>query len=314
MSDPLISICIPTYNRPELLKKLLDSIQQQTFKNFEIIINDNSSTKEVELLINSYKNSLPVSYQRNQPSVSAGENCIKVMQRATGEWIKMMHDDDWFDSKDALQLFADAALYSGKDFIFCGSTQVWLDSDKKQKDILTPDRKLMLDTSIFSLFYLNVIGHPSVAMHRKDTSIQYDPKFNWVLDIDFYTRYLLSHPGYYYISQTAVNIGKNITQETHKYYKNIRVELPEHFFLLAKYPQDLCLKDEYVFHVIWNMLRRYKIKSIDQIYASGYKGIMPSKVEEIITFQKYIPRIILKQTPWSKKLMKICFNKLSLKN
>jgi hypothetical protein len=65
---------------------------------------------------------------------------------------QMMHDDDWFDSKDALQLFADAALYSGKDFIFCGSTQVWLDSDKKQKDILTPDRKT--DVGYINIFFI----------------------------------------------------------------------------------------------------------------------------------------------------------------
>jgi len=310
MIDPFISICIPTYNRPELLRTLLDSLQEQTFRNFEVIVNDNSSTDEVETLINSYKGSLPVSYERNRPSVSAGQNCIKIMQRAHGQWIKIMHDDDWFDSKDALQLFADAALHSGKDFIFSASTQVWLDSGKKQDDILTPERKFMLDSSVFSLFYLNVIGHPSVAMHKKDPSIQYDSTFNWVLDIDFYTRYLLAHPGYYYIPQKLVNIGKNSTQETHKYYKNINVELPEHFFLLAKYPPDLCLNDEYVFHVIWNMLRRYKIRGVEQIYAAGYKGLMPAKIEEIILFQKYIPGIVLKQTPWSKKLMKICYKKI----
>src|SRR5690242_21670698 len=108
MIDPLISICIPTYNRPELLRTLLDSIQKQTFKNFEIIVNDNSPHDEVETLINSYKDVLPVCYVRNQPPVTAGKNCIKIMQRANGQWVKIMHDDDWFDSKDALQLFADA--------------------------------------------------------------------------------------------------------------------------------------------------------------------------------------------------------------
>ncbi|HEV8286300.1 MAG TPA: glycosyltransferase [Chitinophagaceae bacterium] len=312
MNKPFISICIPTYNRAHLLKKLLDSIQGQRFKDYEIIINDNSPNAEVETLVSSYAHELPISFQRNQPAVSAGNNCIRVMQRANADWIKIMHDDDWFDSENALQLFADAALHSGKDFIFCASTQVWLDSDKKQEDILTPERKHMLDSSVFSLFYLNVIGHPSVAMHRKDSSIQYDSNFNWVLDIDFYVRYLTAHTGYHYLPQKLVNIGKGSTQESNKYYKNIKVELPEHFFLFSKYPQDLCLKDEYVFHVLWNMLKRYKVKNVAQIRAAGYNGILPAKIEEIINCQKYIPRIILKQTPWSKKLMTRCFNKLSI--
>jgi glycosyltransferase involved in cell wall biosynthesis len=312
MSKPLISICIPTSRRTDLLKTLLDSIKLQTFTNFEILINDNSPDNSVEELVNSYLNELPIFYVRNEPVVSAAKNFVKVMQRANAEWIKIMHDDDWFSSENALQLFADAALHSGKDFIFCASNQVWLDSGRTENDLLTPEKKQMLDNSIFCLFYLNVIGHPSVAMHKKDTAIEYDTNFNWVLDIDFYMRYLQAHPGYHYLSQRLVNIGKGSTQETNKYYKNIRVELPEYFFLLAKYPPDLCLKDEYVFHLLWNMLKRYKIKHVDQIYAAGYKGVMPAKIEKIIAFQKYIPRIIIKQTPWSKRLMKRCFNRLAI--
>jgi glycosyltransferase involved in cell wall biosynthesis len=267
----------------------------------------------VEILVKSYLPDLTVLYKRNEPAVSAGVNCIKVMQRATGDWVKVMHDDDWFATSDALQLFADAALHSGKDFIFCSSKQVWLDNDKTQDDILTPEKKQMLDNSHFCLFYLNVIGHPSVVMHKRDSSVQYDSNFNWVLDIDYYMRYFNAHPGYHYIPQQLVNIGKGATQESNKYYKNINVELPEYFFLLSKYEPELCLKNEYVFHLIWNMLKRYRIKRVEQIYKAGYKGVMPSCIDEIIAFQKYIPRIIIKQTPWSKRLMKKCFKKITRK-
>jgi len=312
MNKPFISICIPTYKRADLLKKLLDSIKIQTFKDFEIIINDNSPDKTVEDLVNSYVNALPISYERNQPAGSAGENSIKVMQRANADWIKIMHDDDWFASPEALQLFADAALHSGKDFIFSANTQVYLDSGRTEADELTPGKKQMLDDSAFCLFYLNVIGHPSVAMQKKDSNIQYDPNFNWVLDIDYYMRYLMAHPGYHYIPQKLINIGKSPAQETYKYYKNIKVELPEYFFLLSKYEPGLLLKNEHVFHLVWNMLKRYRIKHVDQIYAAGYKGVMPARINEIIAFQKYIPRIIIKQTPWSKKLMKMCFKKVTM--
>src|SRR2546423_15037027 len=145
MSKPFISICIPTYKRPELLKKLLDSINIQTFKNYEIIINDNSPDDSVEKLVRSYQDILSLSYKKNQPSVSAVENCIKIIQRANAEWVKIMHDDDWFASEDALQVFADAAEGSAKGFIFCASNQVWLDSGKQEEDVLTPKEKQMLD-------------------------------------------------------------------------------------------------------------------------------------------------------------------------
>lgn len=310
MSNPLISICIPTYKRTDLLAKLLDSIKIQTFTDFEILINDNSPDESVEQLVKTYSNELPISYERNQPSTNAANNCIKVMQRANGEWIKVMHDDDWFAAPNALQFFADAAKSSGKDFIFSASNQVWLEGEKKPElDSLTAEKKVMLDDSFFCLFYLNVIGHPSVEMHKKDLSITYDSSFNWVLDIDFYMRYFSKHPGYHYIPEALVNIGKGATQESNKYYKNINVELPEYFRLLAKYDTGLAARDRHVFHLVWNMVKRYKIKTPDQIYAVGYKGPMPDRIDDIIAFQKKIPRIILKQTPWSKKLMNKCFDK-----
>src|SRR5436190_19460473 len=101
------------------------------------------------------------------------------MRRANAPWIKVIHDDDWFDTPDALQKFADAALHSGKDFIFCTSNNVYLDTNKTEQELLTAERKKMLDDSFFSLIYLNVIGHPSVVMHKKDTAIEYDKQFNW---------------------------------------------------------------------------------------------------------------------------------------
>ncbi len=311
MSQPFISICIPTYKRADLLKKLLDSIIAQSFKNYEVLINDNSPDDSVSNLVATYADKLSISYQKNEPALSAVENCNKVMARANAPWIKIIHDDDWFEGADALQLFADAAEQSGKDFIFSASNQVYLETGVIEEEFLKDDRKEMLDDSILSLIYLNVIGHPSVVMHKKDTALAYDKQFNWVLDIDFYIRYLQKHNGFHYIPKALVNIGKGSTQESYKYYKNFQVEIPEYFTLLTKFDSDLLLKNQYVFHLVWNMLKRFKIKGIGDIRKTGYNGAIPDKVQEIINYQKKIPNIILKQTPWSKKLMKRCFKKLT---
>jgi glycosyltransferase involved in cell wall biosynthesis len=311
MHTAFISICIPTYKRADLLKKLLDSIRIQTFTDFEILINDNSPDDTVKDLVATYTASLPIAYQKNEPAISATENCNKVIARANAGWIKIMHDDDWFATGDALQQFADAAKNNQKDFIFCGCNQVYLETGKIEAGNLTDERKKMLDDSFYSLIYLNVIGHPSAVMHKKDSSLLYDPQFNWVLDIDFYLRYLNAHGGYYYIPQALVNIGKGSTQESYKYYRNIKVEIPEYFTLLTKYESDLLLKSMYVFHLVWNMLKRFKIKSVSDLQRTGYQGKLPDKVEAIIQYQQKIPHIILKQPRWSKKFMERCYRRLS---
>ena len=46
---PLVSVGIPTYNRPKGLKRLLKQIQNQTYKNIEIIVSDNCSENEKKL-------------------------------------------------------------------------------------------------------------------------------------------------------------------------------------------------------------------------------------------------------------------------
>lgn len=310
MNSPFISICIPAYNRTRLLKKLLDSIRIQNFTGYEVLINDDSRGNEVAELLLQYAD-LPVSYVKNETAAGAVANCIKVMRRARAPWIKVMHDDDWFATADALQQFAEAASECGKDFIFCASNQVQLNTGETEKEELVDERKKMLDDSLFSLFYLNVIGHPSVVLHKNDPTIEYDPEFNWVLDIDFYMRYLQQHGTYHYIESALVNIGNGDAQESAKYYKNFKVEIPEYFTLLCKYNSSLLLQNRYVFHLVWNMLKRFKIKSIDDIRATGYTGTLPDKVEDIIRYQKKIPAIILKQPPWSKKLMLRCFKRLA---
>jgi glycosyltransferase involved in cell wall biosynthesis len=311
MDSPFISICIPTYQRPELLKKLLDSIRSQSFTNYEVLINDNSPDDAVERLVARYQDSLPISYERNSPAITATENCNKVMIRARAAWIKVMHDDDWFAGNDALEKFAEAARHAERDLIFCASNQVYLETGKMEGERLDAERKQMLDDSYFSLFYLNVIGHPSVVMHRKDSGIQYDPAFNWVLDIDYYVRYLNKHKGYHYIDEALVNIGKGPGQESFRYYKNKLVEIPEYFSMLTKYSSGLLLQNIYVFHLVWNMLVRYRIKKLAGIHALGYTGVMPDRVEEIIKYQGNIPHIVLKQPKWSKVFMKKCFKKMT---
>ena len=312
MQGPFISICIPTYKRAGLFIKLLESIAIQSFKDFEIIVTDNSDDDTVQMVAENFQEILPLQYIRNIPAVTAAQNSNKAMSLAKAPWVKLMHDDDWFSSANALQLFAHAAQHSGKDFIFCASNQVYMDSHISETEKLEGRRLEMFTDSYFSLFYLNLIGHPSVVMHKKDDAILYDEQFNWVQDIDFYLRYHTAHGAFEYLPEALVNIGKSSAQDSHKYYKNPLVELPEYFRLLEKYYVDLPLKNKYVFHLVWNMIKRYKIKNIGGIRALGFTGVIPGGTEDIIQYQRKIPHIILKQPNWSERLMDKLYRRVTV--
>jgi hypothetical protein len=80
--------------------------------------------------------------------------------------------------------------------------------------------------------------------------------------------------------------------------------------MLAKYPADFLMKNEYVFHCVWSLMKRFKIKNIQMIGDNGYNNSLPDNIEAIINYQKNIPHFVLKQTNWSRVLMKRCFKKL----
>lgn len=99
-NNPLVSVLIATYNRPEYFELALMSALNQTYKNIEIIICDDSidyRTKEiVEKYMQAYKN---IKYFFNGGSL--GEYGLINMQKcyslANGEFINFLNDDDIFD-------------------------------------------------------------------------------------------------------------------------------------------------------------------------------------------------------------------------
>lgn len=310
MSKPFISICIPAYKRPQNLQRLLRSIALQTYTNYEVILTDDSPDDSVANLVKTFSDDLPIQYFKNDPAAGTPGNWNIAIHKAAGEWIKLMHDDDWFASPGALEKFAARAEQAGCHFIFSACNNIYTSSGKAVPEFLTGWRKDMLEENSLNLFYLNVIGHPSTIMHRKDETIPYDTQFKWVVDIDFYIRYLQKHPGFAYIPEMLVNIGTDDTQVSHSLYKNPAVEVPEYLTMLAKFSPGLLLQHEYVFHCVWNLVKRFRIKHIKMIEDLGYKGPLPDHLQAIINYQKPVPRLILKQPKWSERLMKKCFRKI----
>ena len=90
----LISICIPTYNRPESLLNCLNSLSLQSKKNFEVCISDNCSKKNIARLIQPFKKKLKIRYNRNSRNLGFALNLLKVSKMAKGDFIWFLGDDD----------------------------------------------------------------------------------------------------------------------------------------------------------------------------------------------------------------------------
>ncbi len=98
MELPLVSIGIPTYNRPEGLRKLLDSMLNQSYKNIELIVSDNATPGNVvDDLVNEYRNKDPrVKFFKQPVNIGALPNFSFVLEQATGKYFMWAADDDDF--------------------------------------------------------------------------------------------------------------------------------------------------------------------------------------------------------------------------
>ena len=93
---PLVSVGIPTYNRPEGLRRTLHCITTQTYPNLEIIVSDNcSENEEVAKVINEFsKKDKRIIGIRQKENIGAASNFMFVLSKATCEYFMWAADDD----------------------------------------------------------------------------------------------------------------------------------------------------------------------------------------------------------------------------
>lgn len=104
MSRPLITVIISTYNQPKLLQKVLWSYEYQSFKDFEIVIADDGSTKETQSLIASFQQESELNIQHVWQEDKGFEKC-KILNKAINA------------AKSDYLLFTDGDCIARKDFV-----------------------------------------------------------------------------------------------------------------------------------------------------------------------------------------------------
>ncbi|PRT19559.1 glycosyl transferase family 2 [Bacillus toyonensis] len=94
---PLVSVLIPTYNRPHYFEKALCSVLEQTYPNIEIIIGDDSTNDETEKVLQKYLCKYSnINYIKNSSTLGQFENALMLCNEASGEYINFLMDDDIF--------------------------------------------------------------------------------------------------------------------------------------------------------------------------------------------------------------------------
>ncbi len=202
-----VSICIPVYKNPEGLKKLLESIAVQDFKDFEVIVSDDVDSSKLisdsndksgtcagdinpdgvsckDIALN-FQDIMDLKYIRHRSTGRPGDNWNSSIENAGGEYIKMMFHDDWFTESDSLGKYVELLDKSNAPFAFSGSMQV--SSDWRYARHIKDDDLKIIKSDIRNLYIGNTIGAPSATIYR-NKGIKFDRNLSWLIDMDFYLR------------------------------------------------------------------------------------------------------------------------------
>ncbi|MCI8490045.1 MAG: glycosyltransferase [Lachnospiraceae bacterium] len=273
--NPLVSVCIPAYNNAAYIKETIDSILNQTYRNFELIICDDRSGDNTVEVIKAIKDERITLY-KNEKNLGMAGNWNNCLQKCNGEFIKLICADDLL-AKNCLEQEV-RALRRNPTAVFVSSDTKLLDLDGKPKgfykryktDGLTDGKKI----ARAGFFVKNYFGAPLANMFRKSAMEKaggFDPWYTYILDYDFWVQlacmgdvYIIHEPLNYFRVRNDSNTGEvMLGNKANDYVK-------EHIHLVNKFKQELNLSDR-------DINRSIRIRKLRNFAAGIYLKIFVRK-------------------------------------
>lgn len=218
MSEQLISIVIPTYNNGHFFHKLLTSLLNQSYKNWEAIIVDNNSNDSTLSIIADYNDYRFKVYQINNNGVIAKSRNFGI-QKANGEWVAFLDSDDWWDS-DKLKncskyfnlgydlIYHKLEIVRTKKSLFKKFLYSRKHNKNLHKDLLINGNFIPNSSVVIKKQILNKAGNL-----KEDINMIGSEDYNLWLNVSKHTnnvKYISKRLGYYYINENGIS-QKNMT-------------------------------------------------------------------------------------------------------
>ncbi len=289
MIIPKVSICIPAYKQPEYLRRALESIQIQTFKDYEVIVTDDSPDSSVEEVVREFQPNNKLRYFKNKERKGTPGNWNEAVSLANGEYIKILHHDDWFYEKESLTTFV-KMLDENPQADFAFASCLAYAPDQKFLFTHSPPKKNISELRFnpSRLFPKNFIGAPSVTIYRNKSKKNFDPKLKWLVDIDFYIRILKDNNFFIYWPEPLVCITTGgDSQVTSECSNSKSIEIFEWLYLYSKLDNHIMPNLKNV-KFIWNLLRKYQVCSVNEILKTGVEPPIPLLVRMMVYLNKFL--------------------------
>lgn len=207
---PKVSILVPVYTAGDwvtLTKRNLDSIAIQDYRDYEVVVSDDSDDGQLYEWLKGYTHAtgLEVTYEQTSPAADKGmaSNTNRAWDMATGDLVKILYQDDYFYRPDSLGHMVRA--FTPKTYWMAATCLHTYDGLT-----LFNEHRPYYSTSE------NTVGSPSVTMFLREIPDRFDPNFDWVFDLDLYRRLFQKYGVPKIVARTTVVIGLHPDQMTNK--------------------------------------------------------------------------------------------------
>jgi len=261
---PTVSVIIPSYNHESYIVECLESVLNQSFQDFEIVITDDGSTDGTVEKIMRFTDPRIKLYRhmQNQGACVAANNCLN---NAQGQYIAMLSSDDvWRLEKLRIQvdfLRAHPEIYA----VF--SKINWIDEESKPiddpdffyKDVFNVENRTRFEWLHHFFYGGNCLCHPSSLIRREvyDEVGQFNPGMANLPDFDLWVRLCLHHE-IFVLDQKLINFrhyrngnnasGENLPNNARVWYEArkildhyLSINLPEEF--VKVFPESAAFGD-----------------------------------------------------------------------
>jgi glycosyltransferase involved in cell wall biosynthesis len=267
-NDPLVSICIPTYNGEEYIESALLSALCQSYPNLEIIISDdNSKDNTLSIIESTLKNSKIPFYIHKHIPQGIGENWNNCVRKSNGKYIKFLFQDDLLKNDCIEKMMGLMRNYPKVGMVYCKRNFIY-DSDNFEhlnwikncgvlhknwfnlliKEEVLEGKMYLKDSNLLKVPF-NKIGEPTAVLLNKECFEKvgfFDKELKQTLDFEYWYR-LMKFFEVGFLDDELVTFRLHINQTT---FVNQRSLLNE----------DSLFKQKIYENIFWQLDRKIQFK------------------------------------------------------
>ena len=250
---PLISVVMPAYNSEKYITDAIESVVQQTYTNWElIVIDDGSSDDTVRRIEKQAAKDLRIRFYKNEKNIGVSETRNRAISLANGEWVAFLDSDDIWDKHKLSSQLAVVAERKNVSLIYTGYSFINSYGEKNVYNFCVP-----LTITLNKLLYQNIISTSGV-MIKRDLLIEL-PMGNDGLHEDYIEWIKLLQKGYraYGINEPlhCVRIGVDTSRSHNKFKSIIKTYKTYRICQISSFLSMYYL----LFNIIKNLYKYYRI-------------------------------------------------------